>query len=209
MIGLFFFFCLQPFPFFRACGQRLEHGAPHSGFLQHTHALYGGSCRRTYHVFQFARMHSRLQHHLRASQNRLGRKSVSLFPGHSLRYSSVRHRFDKHEHIGRRTAADSSRRIHQPLGDELCSTETVSKFTDLARVLLRHLLVDAHACHSFPYLRRGAGQLLLVAVNLSGETAEFALPVAFAGTRPLLATQGAPRPGVLRPWEGLIYCRDL
>ena len=61
----------------------------------------------------------------------------------------------------------------------------------------------------FAYLRRGAGQLLLVAVNLSGETAEFALPVAFAGTRPLLATQGAPRPGVLRPWEGLIYCRDL
>ena len=58
-------------------------------------------------------------------------------------------------------------------------------------------------------LSRGAGQLLLVAVNLSGETAEFALPVAFAGTRPLLATQGAPRPGVLRPWEGLIYCRDL
>ena len=61
----------------------------------------------------------------------------------------------------------------------------------------------------FAYLRRGAGQLLLVAVNLSGETAEFALPVAFAGTRPLLATQGAPRPGVLRPWEALIYCRDL
>lgn len=61
----------------------------------------------------------------------------------------------------------------------------------------------------FAYLRRGAGQLLLVAVNLSGESAEFALPVAFAGTRPLLATQGAPRPGVLRPWEGLVYCRDL
>src|SRR5699024_12156659 len=46
-------------------------------------------------------------------------------------------------------------RSHQPLGDELCSAKTVGKFPDLARVLLRHLLVDAHACHSFPYLRRG------------------------------------------------------
>ena len=127
-------------------------------------------------------MFSRLQHHFRASQNRLGRKGVSLFPGHSLRDSSVRHRFDKHEHIGRRTAADSSRRIHQPLGDELCSAKTVGKFPDLARVLLRHLLVDAHACHSFPYLRRGIRHQT---DDLHGSCAGFLKPLeGFAGSDP-------------------------
>ena len=61
----------------------------------------------------------------------------------------------------------------------------------------------------FAYLRRGAGQEMLVAVNLSGRSAPFALPEAFAGRAPLLATQGAPLAGTLRPWEALICLRDL
>ena len=61
----------------------------------------------------------------------------------------------------------------------------------------------------FAYLRRGAGQELLAAVNLSGRSAPFALPEAFAGCAPLLATQGAPQPGVLRPWEAQLYLREL
>ena len=50
---------------------------------------------------------------------------------------------------------------------------------------------------------------MLVAVNLSGRSAPFALPEAFAGRAPLLATQGAPLAGALRPWEALICLRDL
>ena len=61
----------------------------------------------------------------------------------------------------------------------------------------------------FAYLRRGAGQELLAAVNLSGRPADFALPADFAGASPLLATRGAPAPGVLRPWEALLYLRSL
>ena len=61
----------------------------------------------------------------------------------------------------------------------------------------------------FAYLRRGAGQEMLVAVNLSGQSAPFALPAAFAGCQPLLSTQGAPLDGKLRPWEALICLRDL
>ena len=61
----------------------------------------------------------------------------------------------------------------------------------------------------FAYLRRGAGQEMLVAVNLSGRSAPFALPEAFEGRAPLLATQGAPLAGALRPWEALICLRDL
>ena len=61
----------------------------------------------------------------------------------------------------------------------------------------------------FAYLRRGAGQELLAAVNLSGRSAPFALPEAFAGCEPLLATQGAPQAGVLRPWEAQLYLREL
>ena len=61
----------------------------------------------------------------------------------------------------------------------------------------------------FAYLRRGAGQEMLVAVNLSGRSAPFALPEAFAGRAPLLATQGTPLAGALRPWEALICLRDL
>ena len=61
----------------------------------------------------------------------------------------------------------------------------------------------------FAYLRRGAGQEMLVAVNLSGRSAPFDLPEAFEGRAPLLATQGAPLAGALRPWEALICLRDL
>ena len=61
----------------------------------------------------------------------------------------------------------------------------------------------------FAYLRRGAGQEMLVAVNLSGRSTPFALPEAFEGRAPLLATQGAPLAGALRPWEALICLRDL
>ena len=61
----------------------------------------------------------------------------------------------------------------------------------------------------FAYLRRGAGQELLAAVNLSGRSAPFTLPDAFAGCEPLLATQGAPQAGVLRPWEAQLYLREL
>ena len=61
----------------------------------------------------------------------------------------------------------------------------------------------------FAYLRRGAGQEMLVAVNLSGRSAPFDLPKAFEGRAPLLATQGAPLAGALRPWEALICLRDL
>ena len=61
----------------------------------------------------------------------------------------------------------------------------------------------------FAYLRRDAGQEMLVAVNLSGRSAPFALPEAFEGRAPLLATQGAPLAGALRPWEALICLRDL
>ena len=60
----------------------------------------------------------------------------------------------------------------------------------------------------FAYLRRGAGQELLAAVNLSGEAAAFRRPAGFAG-RPLLATQGAPQDGVLRPWEAQLWLRSL
>ena len=61
----------------------------------------------------------------------------------------------------------------------------------------------------FAYLRRGAGREMLVAVNLSGRPAAFALPEAFAGSEVLLATQGAPRAGTLRPWEAQIRLRSL
>lgn len=61
----------------------------------------------------------------------------------------------------------------------------------------------------FAYLRRGAGQEMLAAVNLSGRSAPFALPEAFAGCAPLLATQGAPQAGTLRPWEAQLYLRAL
>ena len=61
----------------------------------------------------------------------------------------------------------------------------------------------------FAYLRRGAGQEMLVAVNLSGRSAPFDLPEAFEGRAPLLATQGTPLAGALRPWEALICLRDL
>ena len=60
----------------------------------------------------------------------------------------------------------------------------------------------------FAYLRRGAGQELLAAVNLSGEAAAFRRPAGFAGA-PLLATQGAPQDGVLRPWEAQLWLRSL
>ena len=61
----------------------------------------------------------------------------------------------------------------------------------------------------FAYLRRGAGQELLAAVNLSGQEAAFDLPAAFAGCAPLLATQGTPQDGVLRPWEAVLWLRNL
>ena len=60
----------------------------------------------------------------------------------------------------------------------------------------------------FAYLRRGAGQELLAAVNLSGEAAAFRRPAGFAGA-PLLATQSAPQDGVLRPWEAQLWLRSL
>ena len=57
----------------------------------------------------------------------------------------------------------------------------------------------------FAYLRRGGGQTMLVAANLSGQDAAFALPEEFAAVPPALATQGAPEPGTLRPWEAAVY----
>lgn len=57
----------------------------------------------------------------------------------------------------------------------------------------------------FAYLRRGGGQTMLVAANLSGRPAAFALPAEFAAVPPALATQGAPTPGTLRPWEAAVY----
>ena len=57
----------------------------------------------------------------------------------------------------------------------------------------------------FAYLRRGGGQTMLVAANLSGQDAAFALPADFAAVSPALATQGAPTPGTLRPWEAAVY----
>ena len=59
----------------------------------------------------------------------------------------------------------------------------------------------------FAYVRRGGGQVMLVAVNLSGRPAAFPLPEEFAAATPLLATAGAPVPGTLRPWEALLYCQ--
>ena len=61
----------------------------------------------------------------------------------------------------------------------------------------------------FAYLRRGAGQEMLVAVNWSGRPAPFQLPAAFAGCRPALATQGAPQAGTLRPWEAQLWLREV
>ena len=52
------------------------------------------------------------------------------------------------------------------------------------------------------------GQALLAAVNLSGRPAAFPLPEEFAAASPLLATQGAPVPGTLLPWEALLYCKE-
>ena len=57
----------------------------------------------------------------------------------------------------------------------------------------------------FAYLRRGGGQTMLVAANLSGRPAAFALPADFAAVPPALATQGAPTPAALRPWEAAVY----
>ena len=57
----------------------------------------------------------------------------------------------------------------------------------------------------FAYLRRGGAQTMLVAANLSGQDAAFALPADFAAVPPALATQGAPTPGTLRPWEAAVY----
>ncbi len=57
----------------------------------------------------------------------------------------------------------------------------------------------------FAYLRRGGGQTMLVAANLSGQDAAFAPPEEFAAVPPALATQGAPAPGMLRPWEAAVY----
>ena len=57
----------------------------------------------------------------------------------------------------------------------------------------------------FAYLRRGGGQTMLVAANLSGQDAAFAPPADFAAVPPALATQGAPEPGTLRPWEAAVY----
>ena len=57
----------------------------------------------------------------------------------------------------------------------------------------------------FAYLRRGGGQTMLVAANLSGQDAAFAPPADFAAVPPALATQGAPAPGTLRPWEAAVY----
>ena len=57
----------------------------------------------------------------------------------------------------------------------------------------------------FAYLRRGGGQTMLVAANLSGQDAAFAPPADFAAVPPALATQGAPTPGTLRPWEAAVY----
>lgn len=57
----------------------------------------------------------------------------------------------------------------------------------------------------FAYLRRGGGQTMLVAANLSGQDAAFAPPADFAAVPPALATQGAPTPGMLRPWEAAVY----
>lgn len=61
----------------------------------------------------------------------------------------------------------------------------------------------------FAYVRRGGGQAMLVAVNLSGRSAAFPLPEEFAAATPLLATAGAPVPGTLRPWEALLYCQPV
>lgn len=60
----------------------------------------------------------------------------------------------------------------------------------------------------FAYVRRGGGQALLTAVNLSGRPAAFPLPEEFSGAELLLATQGSPAPGALRPWEALLYCKE-
>ena len=57
----------------------------------------------------------------------------------------------------------------------------------------------------FAYLRRGGGQTMVVAANLSGQDAAFAPPADFAAVPPALATQGAPTPGTLRPWEAAVY----
>ena len=57
----------------------------------------------------------------------------------------------------------------------------------------------------FAYLRRGGGQTMLVAANLSGQDAAFALPADFAAVPPALATQDAPTSGTLRPWEAAVY----
>ena len=57
----------------------------------------------------------------------------------------------------------------------------------------------------FAYLRRGGGQTMLVAANLSGQDAAFAPSADFAAVPPALATQGAPTPGTLRPWEAAVY----
>ena len=59
----------------------------------------------------------------------------------------------------------------------------------------------------FAYVRRGGGQALLAAVNLSGRPATFPLPEEFSCAELLLATQGSPAPGALRPWEALLYCK--
>lgn len=60
----------------------------------------------------------------------------------------------------------------------------------------------------FAYTRCGAGEKLLVAANLSGSPAPFALPEDFAsGAEVLLATRGELCPGTLRPWEAVLLCR--
>ena len=55
---------------------------------------------------------------------------------------------------------------------------------------------------------RAPARSLLPASTLRANPAAFALPEAFRGCQPLLATQGTPDSGVLRPWEALLYLRD-
>lgn len=68
-------------------------------------------------------------------------------------------------------------------------------------------LLCPRAPQVFAYTRCGAGEKLLVAANLSGSPASFALPEEFSsGAEVLLATRGDLCPGTLRPWEAVILC---
>ena len=64
----------------------------------------------------------------RASVHCLGCKLICLLPGHTLCYSRISHRFNKHEYIRRRASAYCHDRVDQMLWHDLDLAESAEQF---------------------------------------------------------------------------------